>query len=122
MRLPPSVTYGLRALCHLARFGSAVTRDIAEMNGIPSRYLEAIIAKLREAELVRGKRGPRGGFRLARPATEIRVTEVMSLLKHSSPYEGAGVECIVHDRLQGVLEGMTIASLTHENATRRRAG
>lgn len=117
MQLPPNIVYGLRTLCHLAHFGKGVTADIACINQIPRRYLEEIIGKLRDAELVRGKRGRGGGYRLARPASAITVLEVVTLLKPELSCEGSGVERFVDHRLHSVLNGLTIASLELEART-----
>lgn len=83
MRLTTKVRYGLRALCHVAYRGYASAHVIAEHQAIPSRYLEEIIGELRKAGFVIGKRGPRGGYRLARPADEIAVADIIEVL--SSP-------------------------------------
>ncbi len=84
MRLSTKARYGLRALCHVAHRGYASAHTIAEKQAIPSRYLEEIIGELRKAGFVVGKRGPRGGYRLARPASEIAVSEVIATLSASS--------------------------------------
>ena len=84
MRLSTKVRYGLRALTHVAYRGYASAHVIAEQQAIPSRYLEEIIGELRKAGLVVGKRGPRGGYRLAKPASEIAVGEVIDILSTSS--------------------------------------
>jgi Rrf2 family protein len=60
--------------------GYASAHVIAEQQAIPSRYLEEIIGELRKAGFVVGKRGPRGGYRLAKPADEIAVAEVIEVL------------------------------------------
>lgn len=83
MRLSTKVRYGLRALCHVAYRGYASAHVIAEQQAIPSRYLEEIIGELRKAGFVVGKRGPRGGYRLAKPADEIAVSEVIEVLSSS---------------------------------------
>lgn len=80
MRLSTKVRYGLRALTHVAYRGYASAHVIAEQQAIPSRYLEEIIGELRKAGFVVGKRGPRGGYRLAKPAAEIAVSDVISVL------------------------------------------
>lgn len=84
MRLSTKVRYGLRALTHVAYRGYASAQVIAEQQAIPSRYLEEIIGELRKAGFVVGKRGPRGGYRLARPAGEIAVSEVISVLSNGA--------------------------------------
>ncbi|MEZ4381737.1 MAG: Rrf2 family transcriptional regulator [Nannocystaceae bacterium] len=80
MQLTTKARYGLRALCHVAHRGYASAQVIAEKQAIPSRYLEEIIGELRKAGFVIGKRGPRGGYKLARPANEIVLADVLSVL------------------------------------------
>ena len=53
-------------------------RDIAERTGLPQPYLEQILLALKGAGLVRSKRGVGGGYVLARPAEEIRLSEIVS--------------------------------------------
>ena len=52
-------------------------RDIAERTGLPQPYLEQILLALKGAGLVRSKRGVSGGYHLARPAEEIRLSEIV---------------------------------------------
>ena len=85
MKISTKARYGLRALCHVANRGHASAQTIAETQSIPSRYLEEIIAQLRRAGFVVGKRGPRGGYRLARPASEIYVGEIIAALSRPAP-------------------------------------
>lgn len=80
MRLTTKVRYGLRAVCHVAHRGYASAHAISEAQSIPPRYLEEIIADLRKAGIVVGKRGPRGGYRLARPISDIVVGDVVDAL------------------------------------------
>ena len=53
-------------------------RDIAERTGLPQPYLEQILLALKGAGLVRSKRGVGGGYVLARPASEIRLSDIIS--------------------------------------------
>ena len=85
MELSRKARYGLRALCHVASAGHSSAQNIANRQAIPSRYLEEIIAQLRRAGFVVGKRGPRGGYRLARPASEIFVGEIIEALSRPAP-------------------------------------
>jgi len=77
--------YACRALLSLAlhvdepgQSGPTSVRDIAERTGLPQPYLEQILLALKGAGLVRSKRGVGGGYVLARPAEEIRLSEVVS--------------------------------------------
>ncbi|GJD65287.1 RrF2 family transcriptional regulator [Methylobacterium frigidaeris] len=75
--------YGLKAMVHLAglppgaRIGVA---EIAEAHRIPKKFLDAILGDLRNAGFVHSKKGPGGGYALARPAEEIRIGHVVRAL------------------------------------------
>src|ERR1700683_945853 len=72
--------YSLKALAHLATLDSqAMTQanDIAKANGIPKKFLDAILGELRNAGIVQSQRGPGGGDRLARVPSEIRIGHVI---------------------------------------------
>lgn len=84
MKLSNKGRYGVRALFDLAFHGdggSAQIKDIAERQGIPTRFLEQIFQDLRRASLVSSKRGPKGGYQLARPSREISVGDVIRALE-----------------------------------------
>src|SRR5215218_3631900 len=74
--------YASRALLSLALHADGAkptsVRDIAERTGLPQPYLEQILLALKGAGLVRSKRGVGGGYILARPSTEIRLSEILS--------------------------------------------
>ena len=67
--------------------------DIAERQSISLPYLEQLFVKLRRAELVTSVRGPGGGYQLARPASEIRIVDVLSAVDETvnAMHKGAGV-------------------------------
>jgi len=81
--VPTKTQYGIRALVHLARMeeSSAVSAEIARAEGIPSKYLEGILNQLKTAGLVHSERGKNGGYRLARPASEMRMIEIVEALE-----------------------------------------
>ena len=74
--------YASRALLSLALHADTGTptsvRDIADRTALPQPYLEQILLALKGAGLVRSKRGVGGGYLLARPAEEIRLSEIVS--------------------------------------------
>jgi Rrf2 family protein len=75
--------YGLKALVHLASLpwgDTAQCVDIAEANNIPKKFLDAILGDLRNAGVVRSRKGPGGGYMLARPANDIKVGFVIRTL------------------------------------------
>jgi Rrf2 family protein len=75
--------YGLKALLHLAQLPPeklAFVNDIATKNNIPKKFLDAILGELRNAGFVQSRKGKDGGYRLARPASEIKVGHVVRVL------------------------------------------
>jgi len=74
--------YALRALSvlALAEPGLMQARLLAREAKVPEKFLEAILVELRNAGIVESRRGTVGGHRLARPATEIMVGEVVRII------------------------------------------
>lgn len=83
MKISRRGLYALKALVHLAERweGEAVpTREIADREEIPEKFLEAILVTLKNARVVASRRGREGGYRLARPPREVVVGDVVRLL------------------------------------------
>jgi Rrf2 family protein len=81
VRLSARVDYALRAMAELA--AAAEPRTVEQLSGaqrIPNKYLESILGELRRGGLLRSQRGPDGGYRLARPAAEISIADVIRAL------------------------------------------
>jgi Rrf2 family protein len=75
--------YGLKALVHLATLDpgrSTQAMEIATTHNIPKKFLDAILGDLRNAGIVHSKKGPGGGYMLARPASEIKVGQAIRSL------------------------------------------
>lgn len=85
MRTTAKVDYAVRAGVALARAQAAAgdagpplkAHLIAEGEDIPPKFLETILADLKRAGLVASRRGAVGGYRLARPAAEVTVADVI---------------------------------------------
>ena len=93
MMFSTKAEYGVRVMIELARRGGdepVPLAEIAEHDGLPLAYLEHLVARLRRAELVASRRGSRGGYLLARPATDITMAEIVAALEG----EIAPIECI----------------------------
>jgi Rrf2 family protein len=123
------VDYAVRAMCAVAAVGDqAVTAEsLATAQGLPPKFLESILNDLRRAGLLRSQRGADGGYRLARPAKDITVAdiirpldgplaEVRGLRPEAASYEGAAehlqqVWIAVRSSLRSVLEKVTLADL-----------
>jgi len=72
--------YSLKALVHLAGLKPGETAQavaIAEAHNIPKKFLDAILGDLRAAGIVYSRKGPGGGYMLARAASEIKVGRVI---------------------------------------------
>jgi Rrf2 family protein len=72
--------YAVRAIIEIAAVGAdgpLKAEQIAERQGIPLGFLRGILTDLRRSELIVSHRGGSGGFRLARPAREITIAQVV---------------------------------------------
>ena len=84
MRISTRGRYGLRAMLELARqFGKVplLMSTLAQRQGLSRKYLHALLTALKSAGLVRSRRGPGGGFVLARPPAQIKLSEILHALE-----------------------------------------
>lgn len=81
--------------------------EISKRQDISLPYLEQLFVKLRRAGLVKSVRGPGGGYRLARPASTIRVSDILGAVDEtvSAMHTGAGAS--------GAISGSKAQSLTN---------
>jgi Rrf2 family transcriptional regulator, cysteine metabolism repressor len=96
MNFSSKTEYGVRLMVELGRQdGQAPTslKTIAEAEGLPLSYLEHVVASLKRAGLVESSRGAHGGYRLARPAEEIAMDQVVLALEGTI----APMECFTSD-------------------------
>jgi Rrf2 family protein len=130
VRISAKTDYAIRALVEIAAHGRAdhaVTAEaIAAAQGIPVRFLLNILADLRRASLVGSRRGPEGGWWLARPAHEITVADAVravdgqltpiAVVEPDSAGEATAqsvtdVWLAVRSSVREVLEAITLADL-----------
>lgn len=93
MMFSTKAEYGVRVMAHLADQGRAepvALGTIADAEGLPVAYLEHLVQRLRRANLVKSRRGARGGYTLARTPDSITMAEVVSALEGRI----APIECI----------------------------
>jgi len=84
MKLSTRTRYGMRAIIELAQHEGKrplQLRAIADRQDISVKYLEQLMSLLRSSGFVRSVRGSKGGYILARPAGEIRLSEVFRCLE-----------------------------------------
>ena len=84
MRISRSTGYALLAVGYIARHkeqGIILSQSISEEYNIPSEYLLKILQQLVRANVLRSKRGPRGGFTLAKPAKKITLLQIVEAVE-----------------------------------------
>ena len=110
MKLSTKGRYAMVALTDLALAKEGALLSLAEISkrqDISLPYLEQLFVKLRRAGLVESVRGPGGGYRLARSASDIRVSEILGAVDEtvSAMHTGAGAS--------GAVSGSRAQSLTN---------
>ncbi len=106
MKFSLATGYALRALAFLANGDGrpVASRDIAWAYGLPEKFLVKALKPLVSAGILRSLKGPNGGYRLAKPAGDITLLEVVEAAEGS--VRGAAPAVGDHDarrrRLQGV--------------------
>ena len=127
MKLSSKGRYGVQAVFDLAFHNegkAAQIKEICERQGIPGRFLEQVFRDLKKAGIVRSKRGPRGGYELARPAAELRVGDVVRAIEGptalgSTELRGRGTSqavlrealAVLGRRVEACLDEVTFADL-----------
>lgn len=112
MRLSTKGRYAVMAMADLAANDGGTKpvslAEIARRQEISLSYLEQLFAKLRRGDLVKSVRGPGGGYRLARPASELRIADIIIAVdepitatrcRKDSPKgcTGSSGRCVTHD-------------------------
>ena len=129
MRLTKKLLFGIEAVLDIAY--NSTTRpvqaaSITKRQGIPKRYLEQVLQALVRAGILAGQRGPKGGYRLAKEATEISVADIVRIVRTieaaPDPLVGAPASALGHQIVRPIwhdlqsqqmatLEGLTLAEL-----------
>ncbi len=141
MKLSTKGRYAVTAMLDLAINAGENRRvtlaDISEMQGISLSYLEQLFARLRRAELVKGTRGPGGGYRLGRDAGEITVAQILSAVDIKVDMTGCegqatcnnGTPCLTHELWNDLsrdiytfLDGITLEDLVKRRHDRGENG
>jgi Rrf2 family protein len=139
VRVSAKVDYALRAAAELAAAGDdPIKREaIAGAQGIPVPFLEQILLALKRAGIVRTRRGPDGGYWLARPAAEVTLGEIIRAVEgplanvqgarpEDVAYAGSAVALqevwiAVRANLRAVLDEVTLDDLARGRLPRRVA-
>src|SRR5918998_3467038 len=138
MKVSAQEEYGLRCLVQLAhlREGESLTlSQMAKLEGISVANAGKLLWILNKAGLVQSLRGTKGGYQLARPASEIRLSEIIKVLDedevegHCKSYTGVLDVCVhagdcgirpvivgLHEIVQQALSEITLAQLVGTEA------
>lgn len=129
MRVTAKVDYALRALVELAAAEGATVKGerLAELQRVPLKFLENILAELRRSGIVGSQRGADGGYRLQRDPDEVSVADVIRAVEgpladvHGTPPEDLdppGIAAPVKEvwlatraALRSVLEVVTVGQI-----------
>ena len=129
--------YVLDALLWIADHTNAeralAQRRLAQLQGVPARFLEHHLQRLVRAGVLMGSRGPRGGYRLARPAEEISLGEVVAIVRGqrrrdeaveelASPYAETAILPLVAEIDKTIARLLHSRSLADLLAAHRKAG
>ena len=135
MRISTKGRYATRAMLDLAlHYGDGFTsvKDVARRQEMSEKYLENLLVLLKVGGLVRSVRGVHGGFVLARPASEIKLSEIIQVMEGSmAPVECVdapeayprAARCAVHDLWEDIARAMSqiLESTTLEELAERQS-
>jgi len=139
MRLTTKGRYAVTAILDLALHDAdapITLSEISERQGLSLSYLEQLFASLRKRGLVSSVRGPGGGYRLARPASQISVADVITAVDESVDVTRCGGlgncqdggRCLAHDLWMGLseqirrfLSGITLGDLLEKQTVQEVA-
>ena len=120
MNISVKSEYALQAIFDLATQPAqqpVKIADISRRQHIPQKFLELILASLKQGGFVESRRGAEGGYRLARPADQITVGQVLRFVEQSKPPRagatGAFVELWkrVDQAIDSIMDSATFAEL-----------
>lgn len=87
MQLSQETDYALRLVEYIAREGGADfvnAKKLSQQSAVPYRFLLRILGKLKRGGILESKMGENGGYRLARPAGEISIGQVVALIEDAT--------------------------------------
>lgn len=96
MKISTKGRYAIRMLLDLAQHNAddyVALKDIAERQGISKKYLEQIVPILNRSDILTTNRGYRGGYKLAKPASQYKIGDILRLTEGSL----APVACLDFD-------------------------
>ena len=124
MKLNRSTGYGLLAVAYIAQNkdqGLILSHDVAKKYNIPLEYLFKIMGELVKARILQSKRGPRGGFSLARPATKITMLDIVEAVEGAFDISLGFEECGPRDKFAAKTERAYAKAVAQSRAELKKA-
>jgi len=124
MKLGRSTECGLLAVAYIAQNkdqGLILSTDVAKKYNIPWEHLQSIMRRLVRARILQSKRGPRGGFSLARPATKITMLEIIEAVEGSFDISLGFEECAPRDKFAAKAEQVYAKAVAQSRAALKKA-
>jgi Rrf2 family protein len=113
VRISAKADYAVRATIELAAAGEGATvkgERLADAQQIPLHFLENILGDLKQGGLVATRRGPEGGYRLARSPADVSVADVIRAVEGPlASVRGDGPECLEYEGSAEPLQRVWIA-------------
>lgn len=142
MKLSTRARYALRVMLDVARHGGETTpvplAAVANRTVLSHGYLEQLAAGLRQARLLRGVAGRKGGYMLRKAPSEIRIGEVVqasigkiclvdcvrtpSICARAPRCETRVLYCLLNNRIEDILDSLTLADLLDSDWLTRSEG
>lgn len=100
--LSKKLFYAVEAVLYIAynsQQGAISSRDIATKQGLPARYLEGLMQKLVRGGILRGIRGPSGGYVLAKERRRVSIAEICAILSDGEDDEEDSVSTLLGERI-----------------------
>jgi len=142
MKLSTRARYALRVMLDVARHGGETDpvslAAVARRTDLSHGYLEQLVVGLRQARLLRGVSGRRGGYRLQRMPGDIPIADIVqatigevclvdcvrdpSICQRAPRCETRALYCLLNDRISDVLESLTLGDLMDPDWLARNGG
>ncbi|MBL7004095.1 MAG: Rrf2 family transcriptional regulator [Gammaproteobacteria bacterium] len=117
MKISTKGRYAVIAMMDIAlhdKIGPVTLSDISQCQGISLSYLEQLFSKLRKSKLVKGVRGPGGGYQLALAASDISIGDIIEAVDEKMDMTkcggkgncAKGKKCLTHFLWNGLTENL----------------